>query len=76
MTMRYAHLSPAHLGEAVDKARLVQNNFETVTAIVTKLSEPVTIKNEGTAEALEELRGIGGGAGRVRTAASQFCSNV
>ncbi len=77
MTMRYAHLSPAHLREAVNKVSLGQSKArtwnETVTATVTKQSEPVTVEKEGTAEALEELTRVGGGAGRVRTAASQFC---
>ena len=45
----------------------------TVTATVTKLDQPITGEKEETAEALDELAGVGGGAGRDRTAASQFC---
>jgi hypothetical protein len=77
MTMRYAHLSPAHLREAVNKASVWQEKAETgnetVTATVTKENQPVTGEKEGTAEALDSLAGVDGGAGRVRTAASQFC---
>ena len=77
MTMRYAHLSPAHLREAVNKASVWQSKAktwnETVTATVTKQNQPVTCNKEGIAEALEELTGVGGGAERGRTAASQFC---
>ena len=77
MTMRYAHLSPAHLREAVNKASLSQpgakTGNETVTKTVTKENRLITRQKEETAEALDELAGIGGGAERVRTAASQFC---
>jgi integrase len=77
MTMRYAHLSPTHLREAVNKASLGQSMVKsangTVTKTVTKQNQPVTVEKKETAEAFEELAGIGGGAGRVRTAASQFC---
>ena len=77
MTTRYAHLSPAHLREAVNKASLNQagakTGNETVTATVTKENQPITRQKEGTAEALDELVEVGGGAERVRTAASQFC---
>ena len=73
MTMRYAHLSQAHLREAVNKTSVwqskAQSDHETVTATVTKEGQPFTGGQEGTAETLEEFTGIGGGAGRVRTAA-------
>ena len=39
----------------------------------TKPNQPVTGEKEETADALDELAGVGGGAGRDRTAASQFC---
>jgi len=73
----YAHLSPSHLKEAVSKASLSQpgakTGNETVTATVTKENQPITRQKEETAEALDELAEVGGGAERVRTAASQFC---
>jgi len=77
MTRRYAHLSTAHLRQAVNKASLGQSaarsGNETVTKTVTKENHSITAENEETAEPLEDLAGIGGGAERVRTAASQFC---
>jgi len=81
MTMRYAHLSPAHLREAVNKGSLgpvagnlqADSQSETVTATVTSQDQPVTGEKEETTEALEELAGNFGGAERGRTAASQFC---
>ena len=77
ITMRYAHLSPGHLREAVNKASLKQPEIKTgngtVTATVTSATQPITGEREETAEALDSLAGVGGGAERVRTAASQFC---
>ncbi len=74
MTMRYAHLSPAHLRAAVNRASLgaqaVGFEAETVTKTVTRLSME---GNDAKPEALESVAGLTGGAGRVRTAASQFC---
>src|SRR5262249_15381070 len=77
MTMRYAHLSPAHLREAVNKISLrepaAKTENETVTATVTKPTQPIAGEREETAEALDSLAGVSGGAERVRTAAAQFC---
>jgi len=81
MTMRYAHLSPAHLREAVNKASLkaslepstIQSAIETVTKTVTEQHQSITVGNGERTEVIEELAGVGGGAERVRTAASQFC---
>jgi len=77
MTMRYAHLSPAHLRAAVNRASLgesmTSSKVGTVTKTVTNdVRQPEGEKEEIT-EAVEELAKVGGGAERVRTAASQFC---
>ena len=75
--MQYAHLSTAHLREAVNKASLGQSTArstnETVTKTVTEQNQTITVGQGRNAEAIEELAGASGGAGRVRTAASQFC---
>jgi len=77
MTMRYAHLSPAHLRAAVNKASLGELAPHSPSGTVTK-----TVTNEELVpeHQEEEVTGhtgeqteIGGGAERVRTAASQFC---
>ncbi len=77
MTMRYAHLSPAHLKTAVNKASLgpvaTGIPLETVTKTVTNENEALEREREETREALDSVAGMRGGAGRVRTAASQFC---
>lgn len=77
MTMRYAHLSPGHLREAVNKAgewqEKEQTRSRTVTKTVTKADHLVADGDKGNTEALEELTGMFGGAERGRTAASQFC---
>ncbi len=77
MTMRYAHLSPAHLKAAVNKASLGPVApgipLETVTKTVTNENEALEREREETREALDSVVGMRGGAGRVRTAASQFC---
>jgi integrase len=73
MTMHYAHLSPAHLREAVNKASL--------GAIASKTgsktgSDEISSQKAGLppiAEVTDIPARMGGGAGRVRTAASQFC---
>ena len=77
MTMRYAHLSPAHLRAAANKASLcglaAQIPSGTVTKTVTDEPKQVTSEGEQSAEAYEELAEVSGGAERGRTAASQFC---
>jgi integrase-like protein len=77
MTMRYAHLSPAHLREAVNRASLRQsdarNQSRTVTGTVARDDQAITGEARESVEGLDELPERGGGAGRVRTAASQFC---
>ena len=77
MTMRYAHLSPAHLRAAVNKASLKELAPHCATGTVTKtvtneIRQPAGGREE-IAEAVEELAEVGGGAERGRTAASQFC---
>ncbi len=77
MTMRYAHLSPAHLRTAVNKASLGMLPLHPGSGTVTKTVTNENRETEGvqaeSTEGLEELAEVGGGAERVRTAASQFC---
>jgi len=77
MTVRYAHLSPAHLRAAVNKASLgaIATKIEVGTGSKTGSSENQAVNAETgqTIEPLDNSAGSGGGAGRVRTAASQFC---
>ncbi len=77
MTTRYAHLSPAHLRAAVNKASLGPMTpgipIETVTKTVTNENEALGREREETPEVFDTVAGTNGGAGRVRTAASQFC---
>ena len=77
MTMRYAHLSPAHLRAAVNKASLgpLACKTEAGTGSKTGSSEIGTVRMERPeiTEATENLAGSVGGAERGRTAASQFC---
>ncbi len=77
MTMRYAHLSPAHLRAAVNKASLGPMTpgipIETGTKTWTNENQAAGSEKAVEAEALEETAETYGGAGRVRTAASQFC---
>jgi integrase len=77
MTMRYAHLSPDHLRAAVNKASLETIPAEIQTGTGSKTGsneeEAATVSKEKVAEALDSLAGVSGGAGRDRTAASQFC---
>ncbi len=72
MTMRYAHLSPAHLRAAVNKASL---HMPSVTVIETvssgKRVSPET--SQDNVEINEMIPESVGGAERGRTAASQFC---
>jgi integrase len=79
MTMWYAHLSPAHLRDAVNKASLpsvttaAEIQTKTVTTTVTTPSQGTERAKQETREVLKNARKRSGGAGRVRTAASQFC---
>ena len=74
MTMRYAHLSPAHLKLAVNKGSLGCSAVEqSDDATVTNDTGPVSQDSELKPEELESIQEGSGGAGRVRTAASQFC---
>lgn len=60
MTMRYAHLSQAHLREAVNKASLeqpkAQSGNETLTATVTKEGQPFTDERKERRKRLKNLR--------------------
>ena len=77
MTMRYAHLSPAHLRTAVNKASLGVIAMKTgiTTGSKTGSNANVVIRGEqrGIAEVPKISMGMIGGAERGRTAASQFC---
>ena len=77
MTMRYAHLSPAHLRAAVNRASLgaMAAKIAVGTGSKTGSNETQTVTGERgrSSEAREKAVGRSGGAGRVRTAASQFC---
>jgi hypothetical protein len=77
MTMRYAHLSPAHLKRAVNRASLGpvagQIQSGTVTETVTEGKRYVSEAVQAKAETVDVTGGMIGGAERVRTAASQFC---
>ena len=56
MTVRYAHLSPEHLREAVNRATLGKIGDGTVTKTVTN-RKPV---EEGNSQLLEKLEAAGG----------------
>jgi|SoiMetStandDraft_5_1073268.scaffolds.fasta_scaffold33056_2 hypothetical protein len=76
--MRYAHLSPAHLKLAVNKGSLgcsavEQSDDATVTKTVTCETKATGEEKEIELEPVELSEELSGGAGRVRTAASQFC---
>ena len=77
MTMRYAHLSPAHLRTAVNKASLgvIAIKIVSGTGSKTGSNANVVIRGEqrGIAEVPKLSMGMIGGAERGRTAASQFC---
>ena len=77
MTMRYAHLSPAHLRIAVNQASLyaerVSSNRSIVSQTVSGLKEVPEAKNGLNVEGTDLERDDCGGAERGRTAASQFC---
>jgi hypothetical protein len=78
MTMRYAHLSPEHLKQAVNKGSLgclavQQSEDATVTKTVTCESQAKNQDTQVQAEGIDSIEEGFGGAGRVRTAASQFC---
>ncbi len=77
MTVRYAHLSPAHLRAAVNKASLgaiaSKNLIGTGSKTGSNENPEILGREDQHAEALDILVGSGGGAERVRTAASQFC---
>lgn len=77
MTMRYAHLSPAHLRTAVNKASLgaLASKIEVGTGSKTGSNKILVIRNARgeIAEVSKNLAGMFGGAERGRTAASQFC---
>jgi integrase len=77
MTMRYAHLSPAHLREAVNKASLGAIAAKTQVGTGSKTGSNAMGKFTDGGQPVAEPVGIylrrGGGAERVRTAASQFC---
>jgi integrase len=77
MTMRYAHLSPAHLRTAVNRASLgaIATKSASGTGSKTGSSENQGVEQGPVriTEPSEISAGMVGGAGRVRTAASQFC---
>ncbi|MBX3339721.1 MAG: site-specific integrase [Nitrospira sp.] len=78
MTMRYAHLSPAHLRTAVNRASLgaIAAKSASGTGSKTGSSDNQRVEQGPVriTEPSEISIGMSGGAGRVRTAASQFCS--
>ena len=77
MTMRYAHLSPAHLRTAVNRASLgaIAAKSAGGTGSKTGSNENQRVEQGPVriTEPSEIFTGMVGGAGRVRTAASQFC---
>jgi len=77
MTMRYAHLSPAHLRQAVNRSSLgdAVSGMGLATGSKTGTNEIAHHEQmrSNETEAIDVAVGKGGGAGRVRTAASQFC---
>ncbi len=77
MTMRYTHLSPAHLRTAVNKASLglMASKTESGTGSKTGSNVNLVIRGEpsGMVEVTDIPVGMFGGAERGRTAASQFC---
>ena len=76
-TMRHAHLSPAHLRDAVNKASLGPLTPKNLTETGSKTGSTEEAQRpsrlEEVAEGVETQGEANGGAGRVRTAASQFC---
>ena len=77
MTMRYAHLSPAHLRNAVNKASLGVIAIKTGSGTGSKTGSNANLVIRGEKIGISEVpdipMGIIGGAERGRTAASQFC---
>ena len=77
MTMRYAHLSPAHLRTAVNKASLGVIAIKTGSGTGSKTGSNANVVIRGEQRGIAEVRdipvGMFGGAERGRTAASQFC---
>ena len=77
MTMRYAHLSPAHLRQAVNKASLgviaAKNQIGTGSKTGSNANWKTTDGGQPVAEPVGIYLRRNGGAERVRTAASQFC---
>ncbi len=77
MTMRYAHLSPAHLRTAVNKASLGIIAIKTGSATGSKTGSNANVVIRGDQPGIAEVPkisiGMIGGAERGRTAASQFC---
>ena len=71
--MRYAHLSPARLQAAVNRASLGPQPVGSESETVTNETLEGNHQQAGEAEPIESTSGCVGGAGRVRTAASQFC---
>ncbi|ULA66520.1 MAG: hypothetical protein LZF62_90001, partial [Nitrospira sp.] len=74
MTMRYAPLSPAHLRTAVNRASLGAMASEIPSGTGSNENQRVEQGPVRITEPSEISAGMVGGAGRVRTAASQFCS--
>lgn len=77
MTMRYAHLCAAHLRTAVNRASLgaLASKIPSGTGGKTGSKESQRLEQGPVriTEPSEISIGMVGGAGRVRTAASQFC---
>ena len=77
MTMRYAHLSPAHLRTAVNKASLgviaIKTGIATGSKTGSNANVVIRAEQRGIAEVPKISMGMIGGAERGRTAASQFC---
>jgi integrase len=73
MTMQYAHLSPAHLRIAVNRASLGVIASKSAVGTGSSANESMKEGPVRITEPSEISAGMIGGAGRVRTAASQFC---
>ena len=77
ITMRYARLSPAHVRTAVNRASLGAIAATRAVEVGSKTGSNENHRVEQgpsrITESSEISAGMLGGAGRVRTAASQFC---
>ena len=73
MITRWAQLSAARLRAAVNKASLGRIASKIYVGTGSKPNQPPSEERKDYSEVADKLGGLSGGAGRVRTAASQFC---